>query len=80
MTTIVDKVQSLNAKFGEIEVGEFFKYHNDIYLKTSYSSSVESNAFDLSRGEQSIFEYPDTVQAINATITVEPKYKAIDNT
>ena len=73
MTTIVDKVQSLNAKFGEIEVGEFFRYHNDVYLKTSYSTSVESNAFDLSRGEQSIFEYPDTVQAVNATVTIDLK-------
>ena len=73
MTTIVNKVQFLNVKFGEVEVGEFFKYHNDIYLKTSYSSSVESNAFDLSRGEQSIFEYNDTIQAVNAVITIEPK-------
>ena len=73
MTTIVNKVQFLNVKFGEVEVGEFFKYHNDVYLKTSYSSSVESNAFDLSRGEQSIFEYNDTVQAVNATVTIEPK-------
>ena len=73
MTTIVDKMQFLNAKFGEIEVGEFFKYHNAIYLKTSYSSSVESNAFDLSNGEKSIFEYNDTVQPVKATVTIEPK-------
>ena len=73
MTTIVDKVQSLNAKFGDLEVGEFFRYHNAVYLKTSYSSSVESNAFDLSRSEQSFFEYDDTVQAVNATVTIEPK-------
>ena len=73
MTTIVNQVQFLNVKFGEIEVGEFFKYHGAVYLKTSYSSSVESNAFDLSRGEQSIFEYDDTVQAVNATVTIEPK-------
>lgn len=73
MTTIVNQVQLLNVKFGEIEVGEFFKYHGAVYLKTSYSSSVESNAFDLSRGEQSIFEYDDTVQAVNATVTIEPK-------
>lgn len=73
MTTIVNQVQFLNVKFGEVEVGEFFKYYGAVYLKTSYSSSVESNAFDLSRGEQSIFEYDDTVQAINATVTIEPK-------
>lgn len=73
MTTIVNQVQFLNVKFGEVEVGEFFKYHGAVYLKTSYSSSVESNAFDLSRGEQSIFEYNDTVQAVNATVTIEPK-------
>lgn len=73
MTTIVNQVQYLNVKFGEVEVGEFFKYHGAVYLKTSYSSSVESNAFDLSRGEQSIFEYNDTVQAVNATVTIEPK-------
>ena len=73
MTTIVNKEQFLNVKFGEIEVGEFFKYHGAVYLKTSYSSSVESNAFDLSRGEQSIFEYNDTVQAVNAIVTIEPQ-------
>ena len=73
MTTIVNKVQFLNVKFGEVEVGEFFKYHGAVYLKTSYSSSVESNAFDLSRGEQSIFDYNDIVQAVNATVTIEPK-------
>lgn len=73
MTTIVNQVQFLNVKFGEVEVGEFFKYHGAVYLKTSYSSSVESNAFDLSRGEQSIFEYDDTVQAVNATVIIEPK-------
>lgn len=73
MTTIVNKVQFLNVKFGEVEVGEFFKYHGAVYLKTSYSSSVETNAFDLSRGEQSIFEYNDTVEAVNATVTLEPK-------
>ena len=73
MTTIVNKVPFLNVKFGEIEVNEFFKYHNAVYLKTSYSSSVETNAFDLSRGEQSFFEYDDTVQAVNATVTIEPK-------
>lgn len=73
MTTIVNKVQFLNVKFGEVEVGEFFKYHGAVYLKTSYFSSVETNAFDLSRGEQSIFEYNDTVEAVNATVTIEPK-------
>ena len=73
MTVIEDKAQFLKVKFGEIEVGEFFKYHNAIYLKTSYSSSVESNAFDLSDGEQSIFEYNDIVQPVKATVTIEPK-------
>ena len=73
MTTIVIKVQFLNVKFGEVEVGEFFKYHGAVYLKTSYSSSVESNAFDLSRGEQSIFDYNDIVQAVNAIVTIEPQ-------
>ena len=73
MTVIEDKAQFLKVNFGEIEVGEFFKYHNATYLKTSYSSSVESNAFDLSRGEQSIFEYPDPVYAVNATVTLETK-------
>ena len=73
MTTIVNKVPFLKVKFGEIEVGEFFIYHNAVHLKTSYSTSVESNAFDLSNGEQSIFEYFDTVQAVNATVTIEPK-------
>ena len=73
MTTIVNKVQFLDVKFGKVEVGEFFKYHGAVYLKTSYSSSVETNAFDLSRAEQSFFEYDDTVQAVNATVTIEPK-------
>lgn len=73
MTTIVNKMPFLNVKFGEIEVNEFFKYHNAVYLKTSYSDTVESNAFDLSRGEQSIFDYNDTVQAVNAIITIEPQ-------
>ena len=73
MTTVVNKVPFVNVEFGDIEVGEFFKYHNDVYLKTSYSSSVETNAFDLSRSEQSFFEYDDTVQAVNATVTIEPK-------
>ena len=73
MTTIVNKVQFLDVKFGEVEVGEFFKYHGAVYLKTSYSSSVESNAFNLSSSEQSIFEYPDPVYAVNATVTLEPK-------
>ena len=72
MTTIVNKVPFLNVKFGEVEVGELFKYHGAVYLKTSYSSSVE-NAFDFSRSEQNIFEYDDTVQAVNATVTLEPK-------
>ena len=72
MTTIVDKMQFLNAKFGDLEVGEFFKYHNAVCLKTSYSSSVE-NAFDLSGSEQNIFEYDDIVQAVNAIVTIEPK-------
>ena len=73
MTVIEDKVQFLKVNFGEIEVGEFFKYQGEVYLKTSYSSSVETNAFDLSRSEQSFFEYDDTVQAVNATVTIEPK-------
>ena len=76
MTTIVNKVQFLDVKFGEVEVGEFFKYHGAVYLKTSYSSSVETNAFDLCRGEQSFFEYDDTVQAVNATITIDPQCKS----
>ena len=73
MTTIVNAVQFLNVKFGEVEVGEFFKYHGAVYLKTSYSSSVDSNAFDLSHNEQSFFDVDDTVQAVNATVTIEPK-------
>ena len=73
MTTVVNKVPFVNVEFGDIEVGEFFKYHGAVYLKTSYSSSVETNAFDLSRSEQSFFEYDDTVQAVNATVTIEPK-------
>lgn len=76
MTIIVNKVPFLNVKFGEIEINEFFKYHNAVYLKTSYFSSVESNAFDLSRGEQSIFDYNDIVQAVNATVTIEPQCKS----
>ena len=73
MTNIINKSQFLNVEFKDIEVGEFFKYHGAVYLKTSYSSSVETNAFDLSRSEQSFFEYDDTVQAVNATVTIEPK-------
>ena len=73
MTTIVNNVQFLNVKFGDLEVGEFFKYQGAVYLKTNYSSSVESNAFDFSRAEQSIFDYDNVVQAVNTTITIEPK-------
>ena len=76
MTTIVNKVPFLKVKFGDIEVGEFFKYDNSVYLKTSYNSSDDSNAFDLSRAEQSIFEYNDTVQAVNATVTIDPQCKS----
>ena len=75
MTTIVNKSQFLNVKFGDIEVGEFFKYHGAVYLKTSYSSSVDTNAFDLSRNEQSFFDIDDTIQAVNATVIIEPQQK-----
>lgn len=75
MTNIVNKSLFLNVGFVEIEVGEFFKYHNDVYLKTSYSSSVDSNAFDLSHNEQSFFDIDDIVQAVNATVTIEPQCK-----
>ena len=73
MTTVVNKVPFVNVEFGDIEVGEFFKYHNDVYLKTSYSSSVDTNAFDFSRSEQSFFDVDDIVQAVNATVTIEPQ-------
>lgn len=73
MTKIVNKSLFLNVEFGEIEVGEFFKYHNGVYLKTSYSSSVDSNAFDLSHNEQSFFDVDDTIQAVNATVYIEPQ-------
>ena len=73
MTKIVNKSLFLNVEFGEIEIGEFFKYHNDVYLKTSQSSSVDSNAFDLSHNEQSFFDVDDTVQAVNATVYIEPQ-------
>lgn len=73
MTNIVNKTPFLNVEFGEIEIGEFFKYHNDVYLKTSYSSSVDSNAFDLSHNEQSFFDVDDTIQAVNATVYIEPQ-------
>ena len=76
MTTVVNKSLFLNVEFGDIEVGEFFKYHNDVYLKTSYSSSVDINAFDFSRSEQSFFDVDDTVQAVNATVTIEPQCKS----
>lgn len=76
MTTVVNKVPFVNVKFVDIEVGEFFKYHNDVYLKTSYSSSVDSNAFDLSNNDQSFFELDDIIQAVNATVTIEPQCKS----
>ena len=76
MTTIVNKVPFVNVKFGDIEVGEFFKYHNGVYLKTSYSSSVDTNAFDFSGSEQSFFDVDDIVQAVNATVTIEPQCKS----
>ena len=76
MTTVVNKVPFVNVEFGDIEVGEFFKYHNDVYLKTSYSSSVDTNAFDFSRSEQSFFDVDDTVQAVNAIVTIEPQCKS----
>ena len=76
MTTVVNKVPFVNVEFGDIEVGEFFKYHNDVYLKTSYSSSVDTNAFDFARSEQSFFDVDDTVQAVNATVTIEPQCKS----
>ena len=76
MTTVVNKVPFVNVEFGDIEVGEFFQYHNDVYLKTSYSSSVDTNAFDFSRSEQSFFDVDDTVQAVNATVTIEPQCKS----
>ena len=76
MTTVVNKVPFVNVEFGDIEVGDFFKYHNDIYLKTSYSSSVDTNAFDFSRSEQSFFDVDDTVQAVNATVIIEPQCKS----
>lgn len=76
MTTVVNKVPFVNVEFGDVEVGEFFKYHNDVYLKTSYSSSVDTNAFDFSRSEQSFFDVDDTVEAVNATVTIEPQCKS----
>lgn len=76
MTNIVNKSLFLDVKFGDIEIGEFFKYCNDVYLKTSYSSSVDSNAFDLSNNDQSFFELDDTIQAVNATVTIEPQCKS----
>lgn len=72
MFIIVDKQQDSIMRFGDVEVGEFFKYHNSVYLKISYLNSNTTNAFDLSESESSIFCEDDLVQAINATLTVEP--------
>lgn len=74
MTNIVNKNLFLDVKFGDIEIGEFFKYCNGVYLKTSHSNSVDSNAFNLTDNDKSIFDVDDTVQAVNATVIIEPQY------
>ena len=72
MFVIVDKQQDSIMRFGDVEVGELFKYHNSVYLKISCLNSNATNAFDLSESESSIFCEDELVQAINGTLTVEP--------
>ena len=72
MTVIVDKDQRKTISFREVKIGEFFKYHDSVYLKISYSNSMDTNAFDLTDREESIFCEAEPVQLVNAKIIIEP--------
>ena len=72
MTVIEDYCQPKLVKFEEIDIGDFFKWNNFVYVKTSHSSSVTTNALNLSNQETGFFYEDDLVQAVNATITIEP--------
>lgn len=72
MVIIGDYSQREFINFEDLEIGDVFKYHNSIYLKTSYSFSVTTNAFNLSNPETSIFCEKDPVRRVKATILIEP--------
>ena len=69
---IVDKERDSIMTFKEIEVGEVFRYNNSVYLKIKRSRGNAINAFNLSKPETNIFYEEDLVQAVNATLTIEP--------
>lgn len=75
MTVIIDKQQDEIIKimrFEDIEVGEFFRYHNSVYLKTSCLTSNDTNAFNIVKSESSIFDKYDLVQTICSPIIIQP--------
>ena len=72
MMVIVDKEQDSIMSFGEIEVGEVFRYNNSLYLKIDLHSRDGVNAYDFSEGELDYFHVDRMVQAVNATLTIEP--------
>lgn len=69
---IVDKERDPIMTFGEIKVGNVFKYNNSVYLKVNLNASDEVNAFNFSDGELDYFREDRLVQAVNATLTIEP--------
>lgn len=78
MTITIDRQQNEMIKFKDVEVGEFFKYFDSVYLKTSYLSSDDieafngANAFDLSDSVSESFDDDDLVQIICSPIIIQP--------
>ena len=72
MITITDRTEDAIMRFRDIEIGELFKNHNSVYLKISDEYLNATNAFDISDAEPSVFCEDELVQAVNATLTIEP--------
>lgn len=72
MTVIEDREQDSIMRFGEIEVGDFFKHHNSVFLKTNLYISEAMNAFNFSNGKECFFRQDELVKSVDATINIDP--------
>lgn len=71
MTVTANNNEPKLIRFNDVEIGDIFKWYDRVCVKTSYSFSVDTNAFDLSNRETDFFDEDELVQVINAKIIIE---------
>lgn len=68
---IVEKGKRL-VKFEDLEQGEVFRAHNEIFIKVQFDKHSDINAVRLCDGAKHIFRsYFDQVEPLRATLTIE---------